>query len=139
MKVLFAVLILAFVSSSQLQPILRIGDQCESLNLFKVTNFTVSPYPPVASNPQAVVLNGTFSDLVCPTQIFIHELYQRRETYDQIIDLSRKCYKPGDNNTYNFLINPKYTGPGNYLIQVLLQDTASGQRNLACWEYIYRL
>jgi hypothetical protein len=116
---------------------LKIGQSCKSQGGFTVVAFNVAPWPPKACSPQALTVNGFFTQNHCPTSIRITELFNGRQSYTQYISLTG-CYVPGQNVTFNYPFNPYQCSSGRYDIQFdLLQETP--QSDLACWNYQYQL
>ena len=137
MKYLVLALALLVVSGNVSLNEYGTGQSCSSDGGFTISSFTISPFPPVACNPQAITANGTFTGNYCPNQIHIHEVYNQRQAYDQYISISG-CYTNGQQVSMDFIVNPVQCNSGSYLIQVSLQQQTP-QLNLCCWQYTYSL
>ena len=137
MKYLLLALIIASVSASSFLPELEIGQSCTSSGGFTVSGFSISPFPPIACNPQAIVMNGTFTGSYCPNQVHMRESFGG-QTYDQYISLPGTCFVKGNVNSFTFIFNTVECNKGPYTIQALLEQQ-SPNLALSCWQYTYTL
>ena len=107
MKTIFVIAILTFASSFEL----GIGNMCGSLNIFQISSFSVTPFPPTGCGPQTITMNGTFNADASPNHISIFETYNLRDVYGQNIDVASGPFTSNQTQAFNFNFNPFWCSP----------------------------
>jgi hypothetical protein len=133
---LFLILIFGVFSNSDIDN-LSIGQPCPSTGGFKVTSYTVSPFPPSGCAASQATLTGTFTGSYCPEEILVHEDFNQRQGYYQTVPVSG-CYTNGQAYSFQFSLNTFMCVSGNYGVQLYLNNQ-NPLETIACWQYTYTI
>ncbi|OMJ95762.1 hypothetical protein SteCoe_841 [Stentor coeruleus] len=160
---LFLLLIVAVFSNSALES-LSIGQECPSTGGFKISSYTVTPFPPSGCASSQATLTGTFTGSYCPYEILVHEDFNQRQGYYQTVpvtgsycpyeilvheDFNQRqgyyqtvpvtgCYTNGQVHSFQFTLNTFMCVAGNYGVQFYLNNQ-SPLETIACWQYTYTI
>ena len=115
-----------------------VGSNCDpTLNLYTVTSFVVTPWPPVKNVNLAMRMTGIMNQAQTLKSMEIFVFYKSALFYTESIPESG-TYAAGATAIVNFTVFlPSIAPNGNYVVQVKLTNTAGAFLN--CWQAAFTL
>lgn len=133
---LIVVCLLGIVQASKLST--GIGQNCNiSLNLYQVSSFVVTPWPPNRNNNLSMTMTGVMAQAETLKTMEIFVFFNGSSFYHESI-AETGTYTAGQIATVNFMVYlPSIAPSGNYQVQVKLTNTSGAYLN--CWQVSFTL
>ena len=112
-----------------------IGESCYKKATFKVTAFSISPYPISLNQNYTITMTGVFEKAELLDQLTIG-LKRSFDDWQYSFNTLNEYYLKGETATFSFS-NPWPTEKGRYTDQITLHRP--NYTMFACWQYTYKI